>query len=128
MGPISEGDVDLTGWLCTHLPRITAEATEYRWRHKLDAALADIRAGTPVAQALARQHLPVDQDAARDEQARIVRGDPATLDGLNIDPVEVTGDYGCPARPGCSRRARPDADGHEPRCGVHDRTMILRSR
>jgi hypothetical protein len=128
MGPVSDGDLDLIGWLCTHLPRITAEADEYRWRHKLDTALADIRAGTPVAQALAGQHLSIDLDTARNEQARIGRGDPATLDELNIDPVEVTGDYGCPGRPGCSRRAQPDADGHEPRCGLYDRTMILQSR
>jgi hypothetical protein len=128
MSPDADSDFDLAGWLCTQLPRLVVGASEYRWRHKLDAALADIRAGTPVAQALAGQYLPIDLDAARNEQARIVRGDPATLDELNIDPVEVTGDYGCPARPGCSRRAQPDADGHEPRCGVHDLTMILHSR
>jgi hypothetical protein len=124
----ADSDLDLTGWLCTHLPRLTAEAAEYRWRHKLDAALAAIRTGTPVAPALADQNLPIDLDAARREQVCISRGDPAVLNEFNIDPVHVTGDYACPGEPGCSRRAQPDADGHEPRCGVHDLTMILHNR
>jgi hypothetical protein len=128
MSPDVEDDLDLTGWLCTQLPRLTADATEYRWRHKLDAALADIRGGTRVAQALAGQNLPVDLNVVRSEQARISRRDPGVLASLNIDSVEVTGDYGCPGRPGCSRRAQPDPDGHEPRCGVHGLTMTLHSR
>src|SRR5262249_10545650 len=51
-GPID--DTDLTAWLCTHLATLTAAATD-RWAHRLDAALAEIRAGAPTAQALATQ-------------------------------------------------------------------------
>jgi hypothetical protein len=126
MSPDLDADLNLTGWLCIYLPTLAAAAEQNRWRHKLDAALDDIRTGTPVAQALADHHLPVDLDAARGEQARISRGDPAVLDGLNIDPVAVTGDYTCPGRPGCPRRAGPDPAGHQPRCGIHNKTMILR--
>ena len=119
-------DADLTAWLCTQMPRLAAEASRHRWAHKLDAALADIRVGTPAAQALADHHLPIDPAAASSEQARIARGDPGVLEELNIDPVAVTGDYACPGTPPCPRRAQPDADGHEPRCGVHGKTMTLR--
>jgi hypothetical protein len=121
-------DIDLTAWMCHQLPRLTAEANRHRWAHKLDAALDDIRGGTPVAQALTDHHLPVDTTAASNEQARIARGDPGVLDELHIDPVAVTGNYTCPRRPRCSRHAQPGPNGHEPRCGVHNTTMILRSR
>ncbi|MFI7553805.1 hypothetical protein ACIBQ2_29175 [Micromonospora sediminimaris] len=125
-GPVD--DLDLAAWLCTHLPEISDAAQRYQWNHKLDAAIGDIRAGTPVARALADQHLPIDLAAAGHEQARISRGDPGILDDLNIDPVIVTGPYTCPATPPCPRRTQPDADGHEPQCGVHGRTMLLRGR
>lgn len=121
--PVS--DADLTAWLCTYLPMLTDAATTHRWAHKLAAAVDDIRAGTPVTQALTRHHLPIDL-AAANEQARISRGDAGILDDLNIDPVAVTGPYTCPTKPPCSRRAQPDAHGHEPRCGVHGTTMTLR--
>jgi hypothetical protein len=119
-------DAELTGWLCAHLPDLAAAAGRDRWAHKLDAAIADIHSGTPVAQALAYHHLPIDSAAASDEQARIAKGDPGVLNQLNIDPVAVTGNYTCPATPPCPRRAQRDADGHEPRCGVHGKTMTLR--
>lgn len=121
-------DSDLTAWLCTHLPRLAVDAARHRWAHKLDAALADIRAGTPAAQALTTHHLPIDPSSASREQARIARGDPGVLDTLGIDPVNVTGAYTCPATPPCPRRAQPGPDGHEPRCGVHGKTMTLRSQ
>ena len=124
----SVDNADLTAWLCTHLPTLTDAAAQYRWTHELAGALADIRAGTPTAQALANHHLPVDISTAAAEQARISRGDPGILEDLNIDPVTVTGPYTCPADPPCARRAPPDAQGHEPRCGVHGRTMSLRGR
>lgn len=127
MGTGAGDDIDLTAWLCHQLPRLAAEADRYRWAHKLDGALADIRDGASVARALADHHLPVDITGASNEQARIARGDPGVLDDLHVDPVAVTGDYTCPGRPRCSRRAQPGPDGHEPRCGVHDKTMILRS-
>jgi hypothetical protein len=124
----SGDNAELTAWLCTHLPTLTAAASRHRWAHKLDAVIADIRTGTPVTQALTAHHLPIDPTEASREQARIARGDPGVLDELHIDPVTVTGDYACPAIPACPRRAQPGADGHEPRCGVHGKTMTLRSR
>jgi len=126
-GPVH--DSDLTAWLCTHLPVLTVAAAQDRWSHLLIAAIIDIRAGTPATQALANHHLPVDVAAASHEQARISRGDPGVLNDLNINPVTVTGAYTCPAQPPalpCPRRSRPDPDGHEPRCGVHEKTMTLR--
>lgn len=119
-------DTDLIAWLCTHLLTLTNAADRDRWGHKLAAAISDIRAGTPAVQALANHHLPVDIATAGKEQARISRGDPGILDDLNIDPIIATGPYTCPAIPPCPRRAQPDANGHEPRCGVHGRTMTLR--
>ncbi|CCH17830.1 hypothetical protein [Micromonospora lupini] len=121
-------DADLTAWLCTYLPALTDAANQHRWAHKLTAAIGDIRAGTPVAQALANHHLPIDIAAAGAEQVRISRGDPGLLDDLNIDPVAVTGPYTCPATPPCPRRGQPDTHGHQPRCGVRGTTMTLRSR
>lgn len=128
MGVVPGDDLDLTAWLCAQLPRLAAEANRHRWAHKLEAAIADIRAGTSVSDALAIHRLPVDLAAASSEQARIAKGDPGVLDELNIDPVTVTGAYACPGAPPCPRRAQPDADGHEPRCGVRGKTMTLRSR
>jgi hypothetical protein len=125
MGP---DDIDLTAWLCTHLPRLADAADQHRWASQLAAAVADIRAGTPTAEALANHRLPVDISTAAAEQAGISRGDPGILKDLNIDPVTVTGPYTCPADPPCGRRAQPDAQGHEPRCGVHGRIMTLRGR
>ncbi|MEU8265316.1 hypothetical protein AB0C02_32535 [Micromonospora sp. NPDC048999] len=124
----SGGDVDLTARLCVELPKLAAAADRHRWAHKLDAAIADVRAGTPVTQALAAHHLPIDLAAAHNGQDQISRGDPGLLDELNIDPVTVTGAYTCPGTPPCPRRAQPDADGHEPRCAIQGKTMILRSR
>lgn len=127
----SVDDANLSAWLCTHLSILTNAADQHRWAHQLDAAINDIRAGTPVVQALDDHHLPIDTAAADDEQAGISRGDPGILDDLNIDPVVVTGPYTCPAKPParpCPRRAQPDAHGHEPRCGVHGRTMTLRRK
>ena len=121
-------NTDLTAWLCTHLPALFDAADQHRWAHQLAAALADIRAGTLTAQALANHHLPVDISTAADEQARINRGNPGILGDLNIDPTTATGPYICPADPPCGRRAQRDAQGHEPRCGVRGRTMILRGR
>jgi hypothetical protein len=126
MAPVD--DTDLTAWLCTHLPTLTAAAELHRWAHQLAAALAEIRAGAPTARALANHHLPVDISSAAAEQARISRGDPGILKNLNIDPVTVTGPYTCPADTPCVRRAQPDTQGHEPRCGVHGRTMTLGGR
>lgn len=119
-------NAELVARVCTGLPELAAKAARHGWAHTLEAALADIRAGVPVARAMAAHYLPLDIDAAGDEQARISRGDPGVLDELNIDPVTVTGAYTCPATPPCPRRARPGPDGHEPRCGVHATTMILR--
>jgi hypothetical protein len=116
----------VTAWLCRHLPRLAAAASAHRWSHTLDAAIADIRAGTPAAHALADHHLPIDPGEVEREQQRLDRGDPGILDDLNIDRVDVTGDYTCPGRPACPRRAQPGPDGHEPRCGIFDKTMILR--
>jgi hypothetical protein len=121
-------NADLTAWLCTHLPRLSDAADQHRWAHQLAAALADIRVGTPAAQALADHHLPVDVSTAAAEQARITRGEPGVIEDLKIDPITVTGPYTCPADPPCGRRAQRDAQGHEPRCGVRDRTMILRGQ
>lgn len=119
-------DAPLTAWLCAHLPQLTTAATRDRWTHKLDAALAAIRAGAPVAEALTTHQLPVDLDEARAERIGITRGPPGTLNALGIDPVDVTGAYHCPAAAPCPRRAQPGPDGHEPRCGVHGTTMLLR--
>jgi hypothetical protein len=124
----SVDNTDLTAWLCTHLPRLTDAADLHRWGPQLAAALADIRAGIPTAEALANHHLPLDINSAATENARISRGDPGILRDLNIGAVTVTGAYACPADLPCGRRARPDAQGHEPRCGVHDKTMALRGR
>ena len=129
--PIPTGDADdeVTAWLCTHLPILTGQPGYPRWAHKLDAALTAIRTGTPTVQALADHGIPVDITAVRSEQKAITRGDPAILDELGVPEVAVTGDYTCPAADPsrrCPRRAGPDPDGHQPRCGVHAHTMILR--
>ncbi|GAA3228316.1 hypothetical protein GCM10010532_062210 [Dactylosporangium siamense] len=107
------------------MSELTTNSGYHRWAHKLNGALIAIRAGTPVDEALAAHHIPL--NAALAESVR--RGEPTILDDLRLDPVAVTGAYGCPAvapTVPCSRRAEPDAAGHEPRCGVYDRTMTRR--
>jgi hypothetical protein len=120
---------ELTAWWCTHLPDFTDAADQHGWRHTLDAANADIRAGTPTSEALTRHHIPIDAEDVTREQVAVGRGDSGTLADLGIDPVTVTGDYRCPAVRPCPRRAQPEPDtGHEPRCTLIDKTMILRHR
>ncbi|GHJ43517.1 hypothetical protein Cs7R123_08590 [Catellatospora sp. TT07R-123] len=117
-------DTDLTAWWCENLPRFTEHADEYRWRHLLDAANADIRAGVPVADALAAHHLPIDPVDDLSHQKSWY--DPANLDGLRpVQAVPVVGRYTCPAAVRrCGRRDDPDrATGHEPRCGLHGLPM-----
>ncbi|MFI6761931.1 hypothetical protein ACIBF5_22595 [Micromonospora sp. NPDC050417] len=123
--PDTADEAAVAAWLCTRLAALSETARVHRWSHRLDAALAAIRAGASVSRALSAQHIPIDSAAVTAQRTETDRGDPATLSDLGIDPVAVTGDYACPASTfRCDRRARHDPDtGHEPRCGITERTM-----
>lgn len=108
-------------WLCAAVPDLLAGALEdeqvLAW---IDQARQAVREGEPAA-AVCRQ-LGYSTRTDPDKTA----GDLVGLDGFGLDPVRVEGDYRCPAGR-CSRRARPDESGREPRCAVDEAPMILRA-
>jgi hypothetical protein len=112
-------DTDLTAWWCANLPTLTAAADKQCWRHLLDAANDDIRAGTPVRDALTTHHLDALLDEPTTATPKSWTG-PADLGELT-PAVPVVGAYTCPTTGRrCGRSADADrATGYEPRCGLH---------
>ncbi|WP_431970147.1 hypothetical protein [Nocardia sp. bgisy134] len=116
-------------WWCENLPAFTEIAEQAGWRGALDAAVADIAAGTAVAEAIRDRGLPV--DPAEAVTPRPAPGDrhgidPSDLDRFGVPAVPVRGGYGCPTR-ACDRRATADPrTGHRPRCAIGDTDMVRR--
>ncbi|WP_327365950.1 hypothetical protein [Streptomyces sp. NBC_01217] len=109
-------------WLCAAVPDLLAGASEdeqvLAW---IDQATQAVRDGEPAAAVCRRLGYSTRTDP--DKHA----GDMVGLDDFGLDPVQVEGDYRCPAGR-CSRRAHPDERGREPRCAVDDAPMVLRAR
>jgi hypothetical protein len=121
---------DLRAWWCGRLPFFAAAADRFGWQGRLDAAAADIAAGTPITEAIATHRLPVDPaDAgAAGRRPETMKGtDPVDLTALGVPAVAVRGPYRCPASTPCGRTAAADpATGRAPRCWLADQQMVRR--
>ncbi|HEX6073739.1 MAG TPA: hypothetical protein VFZ32_00550 [Micromonosporaceae bacterium] len=122
-------DTDPLAWLCEHLPGLQRAADQDRWRHKLNAAVEDIRAGSTVHDAFARHHLP----PLGISGGALDRSDPWSPDLAGItaivgdaDPVDCV--YVCPRTKQCGRRGVPDRKGRDPVCAVDNAPMTARQR
>lgn len=129
MAPAPVSDRTVRAWWCANLPVFAEIAEQAGWSAALDAAAADIAAGTAITAAIEAHGLPLDPAEAAAPQP--VPGDrhgidPSDLERLGVPPVPVRGGYGCPTR-SCDRRAVADPrSGHRPRCALSDTDMIRR--
>lgn len=122
-------DTDRLAWLCERLPELRRAADRDRWRPKLNAAVEDIRAGSTVRDAFARQHLP----NLFVRGGAVDRSDPWSPDLAGI--TTIVGDAGpidcvyvCPRTRQCGRQGVPDRKGRDPVCAVDNAPMTAQQR
>jgi hypothetical protein len=116
------------GWalalLCAQLPQLRRDAAAHYWWKVLDQKLAALTDGTGSPAAVCRQ-LGLVGDGAPVEITTRGGGAVVTLPGL--DPVELIGDYTCPADR-CPRRDGRDGQGRPPVCGLTNEPMRFQVR